>query len=351
MATKTTLLVLADPRYLSDQGGCWVARNGSLVQTAVGRPGANDWCEEGALIGPPHSRALSPLACDRYTTPDPITLLGDYTPWANVSISVAAFLPQALPPAATPAAPGDDPNANVETCEPAPGAQSAQVWTFGSPAAGYISNSVTGVSTCLNLYGCMPRLIYYECCLECGCYNGEGFVFELLPNGSLVAPLLPGQCAGVLGDNTTVSMVPCAASPAQHWTHTGTGQLVNAAGGGCLTSQLVPQYPYVRVCIRVTAYSGFAGLAPVPGYCLQLNDNGAWAVTAGNTTLASGTVPDFVPSARQALSLSAQGTSIAGAVGSAALGPWESSAFAAGMVALGSGVHAAAFDDLVVAAL
>ena len=306
--------------------------------------------------------ASPPLPFCRYVTPDPITLLGDYTPWADVNISATAFLPQALlisgEGGSSSSGGGglpsgeDDPNARVETCEATPGPQSAQVWHFGAPAAGYISNTVTGTSTCLNLYGCMARLIYYECCVDCGCYNSTGFVFELQANGSLTAPLLPGLCAGVLADAATVSMVPCVqGTPSQLWTYSAAGQLINRGGAGCLTSQLTPEYPYVRMCARVTAYTGFAGLAPVPGYCLQLSSSGAWAVTAANATLGNGTLSGFDPAARQALSLSVQGATVAAAVGGAALGSWASSAFAAGMVALGSGVHPAAFDDLLVTAV
>lgn len=288
----------------------------------------------------------------RYTTPDPITLLGDYSPWTDISISVAAFLPPALPLQASVAAHlTDDPNAQVDACEPTPGPTSAQVWTFNSPAQGYLSNTVTGVSTCLNLYGCLPRLIYYECCIECGCYNGTGFVFQLLPNGSLTAPLLPGLCAGILPDGSTVSMVACDSVSSQQWTHAPTGQLVSGTGKGCLTSQLVPEYPYVRVCVRVTAYTGFAGLAPVPGYCLALNVAGTWTVTAASVTLAVGKVSGFDPAAKQTLLLSAKGTNVSASIDGVDLGVWSNSTYTGGMVALGSGVHVAAFDDLLVAAV
>jgi len=33
------------PRYLSDQGGSFTVRNGTLVQVVTQRPGLNDWCE------------------------------------------------------------------------------------------------------------------------------------------------------------------------------------------------------------------------------------------------------------------------------------------------------------------
>jgi len=249
----------------------------------------------------------------------------------------------------------DDPNATVAACEAAPGAASAQVWRLGAPFAGYVSNAVGGETTCLNLYGCEARLIYYECCANCGCYDGRGFQFELRADATLAAPLLPGLCAAVLGDGATVSMVACdAAAPAQQWAHAPSGQLVNAGARLCLTSPLRPQVPYAHVCARVTGYSGFDGLAPVPGYCLRVGADAAWAVTAGNETLANGTLAGgarFRAAAPAALSLTVKGDAVAAAVAGRAIGSWSGRGkFAQGMVAIGSGVHAATFDDFFVEA-
>ena len=312
------------PRYLSDQGGSFACRNGSLAQVVTQRPGGNDW----------------------YVTPDPITLLGDYTPWSDVTISVTATIPAVHL--------RDDPNAELAECEAAPVAgKSAQVWAFGAPFAGYVSNTLEGQSTCLNLYGCEPRLIYYECCYQCGCSLGQGFNFSLNADGTLSAGLLPGLCAGVQSDNVTVSMEACAAgSTLQQWSLSPTtGQLRSAATGTCLTSSLRPVVPYARVCSRITSYSGFDGLAPVPGYCLVLTGNGAWSVTAGNLTLANGTLAGFDVSQPTPIELPAKGDSLSARARGAALGgPWGGlGRFAGGMVAIGSGVHEAVFDDFSVA--
>ena len=311
------------PKYLSDQGGSFACRNGSLAQVVTQRPGLNDW----------------------YTTPDPITLLGDYTPWADVTVGVTASIP-----VATTHGLGDDPNAALAACEAAPGPNSPQTWDFGSPYAGYVSNSIVGQSICLNLYGCEPRLIYFECCTNCGCSNAQGFVFALQPDGTLTSPLLPGLCAGVLADNVTVSMVTCVAGSAlQQWTRLGaTRQLVNRGMGSCLTSSLRPVVPYLRVCARVTTYTGFNGLAPVPGYCLLVSSDGAWQVLAGPTAIANGTVA-FDPSQPTALELTAKGDEVSASVAGAPLGSWPGgAAFAGGMIAIGSGVHEAVFDNLFV---
>jgi hypothetical protein len=323
------------PRFLSDQGGSFAVRNGSLVQTVTQRPGGNDW----------------------YTTPDPITLLGDYEPWADVTVAARAVVPP--PPPSQPRV-GEDPNAALAPCEAAPGPRSdRQAWRFNAPYAGYLSNAAggaAGAGTCLNLYGCTSRLIYYGCCQNCGCANSSGFLFSLQPGGALVAALLPGHCATVLADGATVAMAPCASPlpPTQLWAYNATSlQLVSAAARACLTVPAPPPPPahYARLCARVTGYSGFKGLAPVPGYCLRVENGGAWTVTAGAATLANGTLPGGSggEGAPLALELTAKGALVSARVGAAPLGAWPSSAFAGGMVALGCGMHQCAFDDFLLA--
>jgi hypothetical protein len=320
------------PRYLSDQGGSFAVRNGTLVQTVAQRPGKNDW----------------------FTTPDPITLLGDYAPWADVSVSVRALLPPQPPPGGPSSGDAEDPTAVVAPCHAAPAAPaSPQAWGFNTPHPGYLSNTLPSLPpTCLNLYGCSPRLVYYACCAApCGCSNAQGFFFTLQHNSTLTAPLLPGLCATVKGDGATVTMAPCASPlpPSQSWTHNAsTLQLVNAAGGGCLTSTLVPLLPYVRLCARITQYSGFHGLKPVPGYCLRVDASGAWAVTAAGNGLGNGTLPGFDGTQWLTLQLTTRGTTVAASVGGVQLGVWTDKEFQDGMVALGSGVHHAAFDDFLV---
>jgi hypothetical protein len=182
---------------------------------------------------------------------------------------------------------------------------------------------------------------------------GQGFNFSLNADGTLSAGLLPGLCAAVQSDNVTVSMDACAAgSTLQQWSLSPTtGQVRSAATGTCLTSSLRPVVPYARVCSRITSYSGFNGLAPVPGYCLVLTGNGAWSVTAGNLTLANGTLAGFDASQPTPIELTAKGDSLSARARGAALGgPWGGlGRFAGGMVAIGSGVHEAVFDDFSVA--
>ena len=107
----------------------------------------------------------------------------------------------------------------------------------------------------------------------------------------------------------------------------------------------------IKVCSRVTGYSGFKGPGPVPGYCLVVYGGGDWELLAGGPTpLANGTLPAPFSSAQpHALALATNGTAVTASVNGATLASVSSTAFAAGMVALGSGYHPAAFDDFAVA--
>jgi hypothetical protein len=317
------------PLYLSDQGGSFACRNGSLVQLVTQRPGGNDW----------------------YTTPDPITLLGDYTPWANVTIGVTASIPS-ISSLDSNLKLQDDPNAYVSTCEDTPKSNSAQIWDLGLPYSGYISNSGPGRQTaCLNLYGCETRMIYYECCQNCGCSNGDGFLFTLQSNGTITSPLYPGLCATILStDNVTVSLEQCdSTSSFQLWTHLPTKQLRNLGTMSCLTSSFGINSIYVQVCSRVTEYTGFAGIAPIPGYCLKINSTGFWEVSSLSLSLSNGTLYDYDPTTPTLLSLTTKGDLISATIGSNFLGSWSGlKNYSAGMVAIGSGVHLATFDNFFV---
>lgn len=321
----------AMPHYLSDQGGSFAVRNGSLHQVVLVRAGPNAWVND----------------------PDPITLLGENTPWADITVSVTAAFD-----AETGRLRDSNPPAHVSPCASSGPTAAAQAWVFGSPATGYLSNSVAGGSSvCVNSDGCESHLIYYECltsggtCCGLDCY--EGLQFELNPNGSLTTPLLPGMCATAAEGALTVDLASCGPGatppPLQAWAYNTTSGQLRVAGlpGMCLTSNLVPAVPYVQLCTRVTGYSGFAGPVPVPGYCLRLDGTGTWEMLAGaaDAPLANGTLSDFVASAPHALSLTAQGTTLVATVNGTLLGRSSSSAYAAGMVAFGSGYHPATFDD------
>jgi hypothetical protein len=158
----------------------------------------------------------------------------------------------------------------------------------------------------------------------------------------------------------TVDLAPCApaSSPSslQSWTYNATSGQLRSVGlpGMCLTSNQVPAVPYAQLCARVTAYSGFNGPVPVPGYCLHVDGTGAWQLRAGAATplLANGTLPGspFDPAAPHVLSLTTLGDAVTAAVNGTVIARATSSAYAGGMVAFGSGYHPAQFDDFSVAA-
>jgi hypothetical protein len=109
-------------------------------------------------------------------------------------------------------------------------------------------------------------------------------------------------------------------------------------------------FVYAQVCARVSAYTGFRN-GPPPGLCLGVNASGAWLVRAGGAALGSGQLPGggsggggaFDPALPRALVLRAAGTRVQAWVGGALLLTADSSAYAAGLVALGSGYHSARF--------
>lgn len=306
---------------------------------------------------PPPPHTLMPAD----VTPDPITLLGDYTPWSDVTVAVRAWVPGTSTPALD--SPPTDPNdAVLAACETPPlSPYSAQTWTFDAPYKGYLSNSVTGAQTCLNLKGCGTEVVYYQCCQDCGCYNAGGFQFSLAANGSLTAGLLPGQCAtaAAASPGAAIAMAPCLSGgvPLQQWVHDSTTKQLRLGGTAaspplCLQSTLRPQVPYVQLCARVTGYSGFDGIHPVPGYCLRVETDGSWQVLSKNVTLGAGSLPPGVGGLAQpiALEITVKGDTVSARAAGSDLGAWGSGgAFTGGMVALGSGVHVAVFDDFSVA--
>jgi galactosylceramidase len=109
-------------------------------------------------------------------------------------------------------------------------------------------------------------------------------------------------------------------------------------------------YVYAQVCARVSNYTGFKN-GPPPGLCLGLNASGAWVVRAGGVALGSGVVAGggggFDPAQPRALVLQAVGQRVLAWVGSSTSGApvlnATSSAYQAGLVALGSGFHSARF--------
>jgi hypothetical protein len=171
------------------------------------------------------------------------------------------------------AAPGarDLTPARVAECGGEPAAQN---WTFGAPAAGYLSNAANRV--CLNAANCATQLIYDGCvtsgrtCNPPGTFFNEQFALE--PSGALVSAMKGAPCATVAADGT-VALAPCGSppGPTQKWRYTpASGELALEADGRCLTvTAPAPQWESLLVG-------------------RQLADN-SWALLALNN--ANGTAP------------------------------------------------------------
>ena len=108
---------------------------------------------------------------------------------------------------------------------------------------------------------------------------------------------------------------------------------------------------YVQLCARIAAYTGFKN-GPPPGLCLLVNATGGWAARAGATLVAAGRAAGFDPSSPHRLAVTAAGAAVAGAIDGAAVfsGAPVGAHTAGGLVALGCGYHAAAFNNFAIAA-
>jgi hypothetical protein len=127
-------------------------------------------------------------------------------------------------------------------------------------------------------------------------------------------------------------------------------------GGGaaqCLTAPTPPPPPpaWVALTLRAPPYPN-NGPRTYSGYSLRVQEGGQWAVMTGRTSaLANGTLGGgaFNSSAPHVLKITAAGTTVSAWVDGAALWSGSDATYAMGQVALGSGYHAAAFDDFSVA--
>jgi hypothetical protein len=245
-----------------------------------------------------------------------------------------------------------------------------QRWALGTPAAGYLSNVAAGAGggpACLNVDACGSDVVYYECVTSGGTCAGATSYTDLqwtmdAPSGRLTSAL-NGDCltwtaAAGAGGGGSMSIQPCAggarAPPAQSWSfNASSGLLQLADSGSCLTTPVPPTY--VQLCGRVTGYSGFTRQT-VPGYCMRVNADGSWAITAGPKlgVVASGALAPgggWSPSAPTKYALALNGNLVTALVGGVPVGSYtdDDLTYAVGLVALGSGYHYAVFDSFSVA--
>jgi hypothetical protein len=328
-------------RYFADQGGSFAVRNGSLVQVVPVDPGPNGWVADA----------------------DPITFVGDLA-WADINVTVTAAFSDASPAAAEAAAARAVDGATTATVGeleagllPCDATVAQQVWRFDTPAAGYLSNDGPAGAQCLNVWGCGTGVAYYACvttggtCCGANCYTN--LQWALNAAGQLVSAL-NGDCVTVQAGTGALVVAACGAPApaAQTWVYNATSGQLRLAGTGMCLSTPVP-LAYVQLCGRISTYDGFRGPQAPAGYCLSLYANGTWVARAGTSWLASGSLPALDPSQPHALSLAMVRTSVSGAIAGASPYPLfavTDTTYAAGFVAIGSGYHAAAFDDFAVVA-
>jgi hypothetical protein len=350
-------------RYLSDQGGSWAVRGGALTQVSPANPGANSWAP----------------------SPDPFTIVGDEN-WQDYAVAATAVFSAApaaragaaargaaargararappaprareaawragrgLPPPPPPRAPRDVPT----LLAPCDDDDAAQAWAFGAPAPGYVSNTVGYSTQCLNIGGCVDAdIIYYECVDDpagssCGAPPGNypNLVWALNSTTGALTTAMDGKALTLDPAAGTLSAAPFTGAATQRWAHNATSRALSLpAFGLCLSTP--PARTYVTVCARIQSYDGFDAVEATPGYCLQVDARGGWALLGGGATLAAGAAAGWAPAAPHRLAVSCAGPLITAVLDGVALATVQSANFTYGNAGLGSGYHSAAFTDL-----
>jgi hypothetical protein len=373
-------------KYFADQAGSFAVRSGKLTQVVPVDPGANAWVSDPdpvSLIGDGGMTDFAVSAEVVFSASAPPTLAGTAAPVIPRKTIDALFarsgrrgeILDAIAAAAdgtvssssssssssAPAGPGDI-SAAVAPCD---STSPFQRWFFNAPESQYLSNTFSKAAAplCLNVPGCdsTQPLIYYACvnsggsCCGADCYKGLQFALAGPTNQPQQLQSLLDQLCVAVTPGGGVVLADCKAGAANGtWLYDATTGLLQVANGGGSGSNLCLTTPqqittYTQVCGRITGYSGFVRAAPT-GYCLVLSDDGAWVARAGGTTLAKGVVPSgaggFNSTTPHTLTLTMKGKTISGAVDASPLFSIPSDAtYSSGYAAVGSGFHAATFDN------
>jgi len=339
----------AVPRFFADQAGSFAVRNGSLQQVVPLNPGANAWVPNAS----------------------PVTILGDATgTWRDYAVAVTAT----MPPDAPALAPADAwIYAQLQPCD---ASSPLQMYRWNESAPAYLQLDglpAPDASLCLNVLGCQTDVIFYPCvvsggtCCGADCYANLQWAYDAA-TGRLTSQL-DGHCVTAPTSGGIV-VAACGAAGNQTWAFVpsasgGGGGDGGGSGGGTLQLQLASSPPlclampapppplrFLQLCARLGDFDTFAP-PPMPNaYCLQLLANGSWAITTSAATLASGLLPGGVATGvPQRLLLTVNGTAITVAINGSVLAVVQDASLMSGQVALGSGWHAAAFDDFAVTPL
>jgi len=314
------------PRYFADQGGSFAVRNGSVHQVAVANPGPNAWVANN----------------------DPFSLVGDAT-WGNYSATVTVTFANAQAGLASASGSTSNTGSGAVLLQPCDASSPYQRWDQNTPAAGYLSNTVNGVQQCLNVDGCQSDVILWQCvttggtCCGATCYNNLQWSMSNAGGEGTVTTPLNGECLTANASAGTLAIAPCTGSnPAQAWSYNASTHQLQQ-GGACLSSP--PARVYTQLCVRVANDNVFE-VAPIPGYCISVDDKGTVQLAAGSSVLATASMgPAFDPTTPHALTVTAVGTRITATVDATAVGPVVDATYPVGMVAIGSGYHFATFDS------
>lgn len=382
-------------KYFSDQGGSWAVRSGTLQQVSGGDPGGNAWAPNPdplTLFGDVTWADYAVSATAVFEPAGPTAAAGA----VSVAAAGATLDPRRAPglrrrgserlqqwqrgagleggrPSA--ARPRDVPTVMA----PCDATDAAQRWAWNTPAPGYLSNVVGYNTLCLNVGGCDPADIIFYACVDdasgssCGAPPGSypNLVWSLNASTGFLTTPMDGHAAPLTLDPATgtLSLAPPApGSPTQRWAYTIATQALSV-GGLCLSTP--PARSYVQVCGRIESYDGFDATT-TPGcaararsgvaanacarararrYCVSLDARGRWALAVNSVPVVQGNVSaPFAPSAPHALALNMAGTVIEAYVGGARVASITDATYAYGNAAVGSGWHAASFDNFTVTA-
>jgi hypothetical protein len=319
------------PRFFSDQGGAWIVRGEELVQVAWGDPGANGW---GSDV-------------------DPLTQFGDEN-WADYNVTSTVRFSTGGPYIKDT---GTDGPLILLPCD---ATSQAQAFVANVPALGYLRNVAT--SGCIDVNGCGTIVDTYECVDDpagdsCngppGAYPNLQWFYNTT-SGHMVSGL--GSVLTLAVANGTLYSLPVntAASSGfnQIWDfNVSSGQISSRGTTPLQCVSTPPKKAYVRVCGRVSSFSGFAG--DLSATCLEVTTTGLWSLYAHDgataSILANGILAgSFDPSSLNTLSLSFTGPLVSANINNVQLARVDAgtSAESVGNVLLGAGWHNTAWSNV-----
>ncbi len=326
--------------FFADQAGSWAVRNGTLQQVSGGQPIA--WAPNG----------------------DPLSIVGD-DDWIDYAVSATAVFsgppsawkpqtattggwgnprPRGRPaPSSSHALESNSANIFVDTCDPTSG---AQIFAFNSSLGWFSSTWGSGGLGCMTSCGCSANCIQMFSCGSEGCgTSGQSYNWSLnAATGALTNFAFPGQMLTADASMGSVALMNATGAGNQVWAFDSQTGLVSCPSLGLCLTQQKPSKTYAAVCARMTGYDGFNAVT-TPAYCLAVFVNGQWALLVNSAPALTGNLSGFVSTVPHRLSVSVAGPIVDVYLNGTLLGELTDTTYAQGNAAVGSGWHAAAFDD------